>query len=77
MGEGCWNPAPEGRKIGTSPPSDVFDTFPKDNNFYLATIFKVNRHMSCIYQFFSKKSFITDEYHPKIGAFELTFCNLV
>ena len=28
---GGQHPAPEGRKIGTPPPSDVFDTFPYNN----------------------------------------------
>ena len=29
---GGQHPAPEGRKIGTPPPSDVFDTFPNPKN---------------------------------------------
>ena len=32
---GGQHPAPEGRKIGTPPPLDVFDTFPKDSNKFI------------------------------------------
>ena len=44
-GGGGQHPAPEGCKIGTPPPSDVFDTFPKNKNLLVEKKCKVKKKL--------------------------------